>query len=106
MSSGKAGAYGLTPRARADLEEIWRYTAEQWSVEQADAYVGALADSFALIASMPAMARERAEFTPPVRIHVHEMQLIVCVIEDGGVSILRVLGGRQDWLAILNDAEP
>lgn len=106
MSSGKPSGYGLTPRAQADLEEIWRYTAESWSVKQADEYVGSLVKTFGLIATMPAMARERAEFDPPVRILVHDSHLVIYVVEDGGVSILRVLGGRQDWLAILNDAEP
>lgn len=105
-SSKRTAAYGLTPAAEADLEGIWRYTAESWSVRQADEYIGGLVKSFALIASMPTMARERAEFDPPVRIHVHDRHLIVYVLEGEGVAILRVLGGRQDWVAILNATEP
>ena len=31
-------SYRLTPRARADLEEIWLYPLETWSLEQADTY--------------------------------------------------------------------
>nr|WP_289079189.1 type II toxin-antitoxin system RelE/ParE family toxin [uncultured Thalassospira sp.] len=30
--------YRLTPRAEADLEDIWRYTHRRWSVTQADKY--------------------------------------------------------------------
>lgn len=30
--------YRLSPRAQADLEEIWLYTFKQWSLEQADRY--------------------------------------------------------------------
>lgn len=30
--------YRFTPLAIADLEDIWRYTAETWSPEQADIY--------------------------------------------------------------------
>jgi toxin ParE1/3/4 len=31
--------YLLTPRARADLDEIWNCTAERWSVAQAERYL-------------------------------------------------------------------
>lgn len=105
MSSAK-GRYSLAPQALGDMEQVWRYTAETWSIKQADKYVRELSHAFGLIASMPMMARERNEFTPPVRIHTHEKHLIVYVIGKGGIEILRVLGGRQDWIAILNDAEP
>ena len=30
--------YRLSSRAEADLAEIWVYSAEQWSIEQADGY--------------------------------------------------------------------
>jgi len=106
MSSDRGGGFGLTPKAEADMEEIWRYTAEKWSVAQADSYIGSLAECFALIAKMPKMARERPEFSPPVRIHVHDRHLVVYVIEDGSVAILRVLGAGQDWISILNASEP
>jgi plasmid stabilization system protein ParE len=36
--SGNARAYRLTPQAERDLEEIWFYTFENWSAEQADRY--------------------------------------------------------------------
>ena len=65
-----AEAYRLTPRALADLEDIWRYSAETWSAAQADQHVDALAQSFGMITALPVLARERLEFTPPVRIHV------------------------------------
>lgn len=31
-------SYALRPRAQADLADIWRYTAREWSVDQADRY--------------------------------------------------------------------
>ena len=34
--------YRLRPRARADLEEIWIYTLEPWSEEQADNHLARL----------------------------------------------------------------
>ncbi len=34
----KAG-FVLSPAAQSDLDEIWDYTAEQWSFDQADHYI-------------------------------------------------------------------
>lgn len=41
----------LTPLAEADLEDIWRYTFEHWSLEQANRY------HRDLVATMEALAR-------------------------------------------------
>ncbi|WP_354317614.1 type II toxin-antitoxin system RelE/ParE family toxin [Sinorhizobium fredii] len=50
----------LTPRARADLEDIWQYAAETWSVEQADRYIESLSGTLEGLLAMPEMARERS----------------------------------------------
>jgi toxin ParE1/3/4 len=38
--------YRLSPLAETDLEEIWWYTVNQWSVKQADSYVLSLIEAF------------------------------------------------------------
>lgn len=38
----KLSGYRLSPRAQQDLEEIWFYTFQQWSLTQADSYVSDL----------------------------------------------------------------
>jgi toxin ParE1/3/4 len=105
MSSGDEPRYRLAPGALIDLDDVWRFSAETWSVDHADRHIDALLRVFVLIADMPTLARERTEFTPPVRIHVHQEQLIVYHIARDQVVILRVLGGRQDWAAILRAAD-
>jgi toxin ParE1/3/4 len=64
-------AYRLTPAAQADLAAIWTYSAEAWSVSQADAYVSGLKNALDVLLDIPELARERAEITPPVRVHRH-----------------------------------
>ncbi|WP_370043510.1 type II toxin-antitoxin system RelE/ParE family toxin [Sinorhizobium fredii] len=91
----------LTPRARADLEDIWQYTAETWSVEQADRYIESLSGTFEALLAMPEMARERSEFAVPVRIHPSGQHVIIYWIEPDYLLIIRVLGARQDWRAAL-----
>lgn len=41
MSVKRAG-YRLSPRAQRDLEDIWLYTFQQWSLTQADNYISEL----------------------------------------------------------------
>ncbi len=101
MSFAERREYLLAPRALADLDDIWRFSAEKWSIEQADRYIDDLAQMFETIAAMPTLARERSEFKPPVRIHIHERRLIVYTMAEDHVTILRVLGDRQDWVSIL-----
>ncbi|QNT71077.1 type II toxin-antitoxin system RelE/ParE family toxin [Defluviicoccus vanus] len=43
------------------------------------------------------LARERAEFDPPVRLHPYQAHMIAYIIRDDGILIIRVLHGRQDW---------
>jgi toxin ParE1/3/4 len=105
MSSGKGRKYRLAPRALVDLDDIWRYSAEMWSPQQADHHFDESVQIFGTIAAMPTLARERSEFTPPVRIHVHESHLIVYTVTDYHITILRLLGGRQDWISVLKAAD-
>ncbi|MDP3378093.1 MAG: type II toxin-antitoxin system RelE/ParE family toxin [Brevundimonas sp.] len=37
--------YVLTPAAQADLEDIWRYSVQQWSFAQAERYILAIRDA-------------------------------------------------------------
>ena len=92
----------LTPAAQEDIENIWMYTAQTWSVGQAERYTDALEETFDRLLAMPEMARERTEFDPPVRIHPSGEHIIVYRIEHDHLAILRILGGRQDWLTILS----
>ena len=102
MPSARPTHYRLTPQAISDLESIWTYTAETWSVEQAEAYIDELTHIFELIVATPEMAREYHEFSLPVRIHSHRSHVIIYMMKGDHVVIVRVLGGRQDWRAILS----
>ncbi|EDT03120.1 plasmid stabilization system [Burkholderia ambifaria IOP40-10] len=46
----KARTVRLTPLAETDLEDIWTYTFERWSLEQAEHYVDELAAAFERLA--------------------------------------------------------
>ena len=48
----------LRPKAKDDLTSIWNYTAETWSVSQADIYVRQIFNAFEKIASGEAVPRK------------------------------------------------
>ncbi|TNE64896.1 MAG: type II toxin-antitoxin system RelE/ParE family toxin [Rhodobacteraceae bacterium] len=98
-------ALHLTPKARTDLEEIWAYTVETWSEAQAERYLDTISESFDMLCAMPTMAREYHEFTPPVRIHPIGPHLVVYVADDAKLSVIRVLGAKQNWQAVLDQVE-
>ena len=106
MGASELTGYRVTPRAEADLEDIWIYTAETWSPAQADRYIDALVGTFEALVAMPTMARERPEFSPPVRIHPSAEHLIVYRTHDDALEVIRILGGRQNWRAILEVIDP
>jgi len=49
--SNRSREYKLSPLAEIDLEEIWYYSFENWSAEQADKYYGDIIDIFTGLAS-------------------------------------------------------
>lgn len=105
MTAARSVRYRLAPAAEADLEGIWRYTAQTWSVTQADRYLDSIEKTFDTLLSMPEIARERTEFQPPVRVYPSGQHLIIYRIEPDYIAILRVLSGRQNWQALLGLGE-
>lgn len=105
MSSVKVTHYRLSPKAYTDLDDIWRYTAETWSLVQADTYIDELVKTFETLVQMPFLAKERTEFVPPIRIHVFGAHLIIYMIRGDHVTIVRLLGAKQDWRKMLNALE-
>ena len=103
MAPPKVDAYRLLPRARADLADIWTFTAHRWSVEQADTYAAGLTRECAALVAFPVLARERREFDPPVRIRHYQSHLIVYGIVETDIVVIRILHGNRDWQTIIED---
>ena len=101
MAAVECTGYRFTPKAEEDLEDIWRYSAETWSADQADIYIDMLIQTIETLVAMPTLARERNEFAPPVRIHPSAEHLIIYYIDADLIHIVRILGGRQNWRALL-----
>jgi toxin ParE1/3/4 len=96
--------YRLTGKAAADIRRIYVEGIRLFGAAQAARYHARLERVFGLLADNPELARERTELSPPVRIHPCGSHIVVYVVEaDGGILILRVRHGREDWLGSPED---
>lgn len=96
-----SSGWTIRPAAQTDLTEIWSYGAANWGGEQADRYADALFAVFGLLSEFPEMARERMEFSPPVRFHPNGSHLVIYQEKTQGIEIIRVLHARQKVVAYL-----
>ncbi len=83
------------------MEAIWLFTAERWSLKQAEVYVEGLNGTFGLIAQNPKLGVLRREVEPPVRVHSHKSHMIIYRETDQGFRIERILHARQNWRALI-----
>jgi toxin ParE1/3/4 len=86
----------LTPKAQADVAEIWDYTAERWGRDQAVSYIRAIQDACQGVASGARSGRpvdvKPGYFKTTVKSH-----FIIFRRDDAGlVTVVRILHSRMD----------
>ena len=86
----------LSGAADRDLVDVYVFTAIKFGEAQAELYDQGLHDCFEFLSRNPQAGRERDEFTPPVRIHLHKSHLIIYLVQDGHILIVRVLHHGMD----------
>ena len=93
--------YRTTEQADEDIVGIYLHGERIFGAAQAERYQDGLFRAFALLGTNPELARLREDFVPPVRLHPYGAHVIVYTADDD-VLIVRVLHGRQDWIARLS----
>ena len=88
--------------AEEDLIKVYLHGVANFGVDQAERYHHDLQKTFDILVTHPLLAREHRDFTPPVRIHFHRSHVIVYTADAQRLFVVRVLGERQDWQAILS----
>ena len=87
----------LSPAARADLAEIWDYTADRWGVEQAERYIRALTTACQALADHRRTGRAiddiRAGYS---KLSVGSHFLCYRFTDAGMIDIVRILHQRMD----------
>jgi toxin ParE1/3/4 len=97
-------AHHVSPRAEADLDDIWLYVArESGSIDVASRLIDSITHRFLLLADFPHAGRLRDDdFGNGTRsFAVGEYVIVYCVI-GSDISILRVVHGRRDLEDLFN----
>lgn len=101
------GNYILTNAADADLEEIGRYTRDNFGMPQATLYLTDLKSAFEMLADHREAGRARPEIAGNLRSYRCSSHLVFYRITDAqNIDVLRVLHHAQDALAIFSAPLP
>jgi toxin ParE1/3/4 len=85
----------ISPRASADLIEIWSYIADD-SVANADAFVDKLYQTILALGRQPGSGRQREELAPGIQSFPVGRYMIFYRGVAGAIEIVRVLHGARD----------
>lgn len=86
----------LSPRAVADLEEIWDYTEARWGLPQAEAYLRQLRGAIEAVAAAPSIARACDEIRPGYRKFPVGSHVLFVRPTGEGIDVVRILHRRMD----------
>jgi toxin ParE1/3/4 len=88
--------YRLRALALEDLEAIWRYTVEQWGIDQAERYLTALFTCFDDLAINPELGRKRDEVKPGYRSFPQGRHVVFYTIVPTEIEIIGVVHQNSD----------
>ena len=89
--------YIITEKALEDINNIWIYTAENWSVEQADRYYNLIIDEIEYIVDNLDMARDFGKIRESYRYSKVKSHLIFFKKDSTNeIEVVRVLHERMD----------
>jgi toxin ParE1/3/4 len=90
--------YKISKLAESDLENIWLYTFEEWSLEQADYYYDLIMDEIEYIAENPKIGKDfnvlrKGYFRSRVKSHFIFYKIN---LKEEKVEIIRILHQQMD----------
>lgn len=88
--------YRLSKLAKKDLEDIWKYTAENWSINQANKYYEIIINECLFITENQHIGRSIIHIKPLHRIRQIKSHIIVYKIKNDQIWVDRILHKRMD----------
>jgi len=89
-------SFALSRRAKADLDEIWHYSAEYWGKERADRYVGDLQRAIERLASNPSHGRKEVVHAIGYVKLSSGSHMVYCRVSPDGLRVVRILHQSMD----------
>ena len=93
----------ISKKAVSDLEEIWLYTIEKWSTEQADRYYNLIFDEINYICKNISAGKSMEHVRKGYRASKVKSHLIFYRVINNTVEVIRILHERMDIENIFND---
>ena len=90
-------------QAITDLEGIWLYTFETWSLEQADRYHELIFKEIKFIATRPAYGKNQNHLRQGYRSSQVKAHIIFYKYSDSEIEVVRILHEKMDILNRLYD---
>ncbi len=91
-------SYKISVKASEDIENIWLYTFENWSLEQADRYINLIIDEIKYLAGNPNSGKNFNHIRRNYRCAKVKSHLIFYRLIDkqSDIEVIRVLHPRMD----------
>ena len=93
----------ISKKAVSDLEKIWLYTVEKWSVEQADRYYNLIFDEINYICRNIDAGKSMEHVRKGYRASKVKSHLIFYRVLNDRIEVIRILHERMDIKTRLND---
>ncbi len=96
--------YVISEKALEDLNSIWIYTAENWSIEQADRYYNLIMDEIEFLAENFETLKDFGSVRKDYRYSKVKSHLLFCKKnEKNKIEVVRILYEKMDIKNRIND---
>jgi len=92
-------SYSIRALARADLEEIWFFTFEEWGLEQADKYLNSLFSRFKWLTKNPYTGKDRGDINNGYYCFPEGMLLVFYTMTEYGIDIIGIPHQNMDVIS-------
>lgn len=96
----------LTSRALDDLQEIERYSIENWGKQAAARYISDIEAGLHRLQQMPGLLRKAPGFHAALRFYHINKHVLVCDVHSNTILVLTVIHGSMDIVSCLSELEP
>ena len=92
----------LQYKAKEDIKNIWKYSYEEWGIEQADKYLNELTDKLKLLSDNPQLGVSCDYIRIAYRQYQVNKHIIFYIVGKDRIQIIRVLHEKMDFKRQMN----
>jgi toxin ParE1/3/4 len=86
----------VSPRAQADIDDIWEYTVGRWGTRQAETYLRLIKEAVEAVATDPRAGRTCDDVRPGYRKYLVGSHVLFYRVTATAVVVVRILHQRVD----------